>query len=154
MRLTDVINEKWLDAYKLASVYAVAKPFPHIVMEDFINPEILDKVLAEFPDLSKQNGLVKRFNETNQIKLAGIGMGILSPSAMYLTSYLNSDLFLHYLNTVTSITEPLISDPYLEGGGYHEIKTGGLLKVHADFNDHPRLKLDRRLNLLIYLNHN
>ena len=22
-------------------------------------------------------------------------------------------------------------DPYLAGGGYHEIKTGGLLKVHA-----------------------
>ncbi len=29
---------------------------------------------------------------------------------------------------------------------------GGFLKVHADFNWHPKLKLDRRLNVLIYLN--
>ena len=56
------------------------------------------------------------------------------------------------LNELTRIKEPLISDPYLSGGGYHEIKTGGLLKVHADFNKHPKLDLDRRLNLLIYLN--
>ena len=34
----------------------------------------------------------------------------------------------------------------------HSTKTGGYLKVHADFNKHPTLALDRRLNLLIYLN--
>ena len=49
MKLTDVINEKWLDANNLSSAYAIAKPFPHIVMEDFINPEVLEKVLVEFP---------------------------------------------------------------------------------------------------------
>ena len=36
----------------------------------------------------------------------------------------------------------------------HEIKKGGLLKIHSDFNKHPNLKLDRRLNVLIYLNKN
>ena len=36
--------------------------------------------------------------------------------------------------------------------GTGEIERGGLLKVHADFNWHPRLHLDRRLNLLLYLN--
>jgi len=48
----------------------------------------------------------------------------------------------------------LISDPYLSGGGYHEIKQGGVLKIHADFNKHPHINLDRRLNLLVYLNKN
>jgi hypothetical protein len=76
----------------------------------------------------------------------------LTPAALHLNSYLQSDLFLEWLNTLTGIEEPLISDPYLAGGGYHEIKRGGLLKVHADFNKHPKLDLDRRLNMLIYLN--
>ena len=38
------------------------------------------------------------------------------------------------------------------GGGQHEIKAGGLLKIHADFNRHELLGLDRRINVLVYLN--
>ena len=34
----------------------------------------------------------------------------------------------------------------------HLIEPGGFLKIHVDFNWHERLKLDRRLNLLLYLN--
>jgi hypothetical protein len=83
---------------------------------------------------------------------AGTGMGVLSRQAIHLNSYLQSDLFMYWLNQLTGIIEPLIADPYLSGGGYHEIKRGGFLKVHADFNKHPKLDLDRRLNLLIYLN--
>ena len=47
-----------------------------------------------------------------------------------------------------------MSDPYLMGGGLHEIKRGGVLKVHTDFNRHPIFNLDRRINVLIYLNKN
>jgi hypothetical protein len=48
----------------------------------------------------------------------------------------------------------LISDPHFEGGGLHETKRGGHLGVHADFNVHGHLKVERRINLLIYLNEN
>ena len=48
--------------------------------------------------------------------------------------------------------EDLLGDPYYEGGGCHQIKRGGFLKVHADFNKHKRTGLDRRLNVLVYLN--
>ena len=39
-------------------------------------------------------------------------------------------------------------------GGLHEIKQGGVLKIHTDFNKHPTNNLDRRVNLLLYLNKN
>ena len=64
---------------------------------------------------------------------------------------LNGGAFLNFLENLTGITG-LVSDPHLRGGGLHEIRRGGTLGVHADFNLHPRLKLYRRLNLLIYLN--
>ncbi|HWB62556.1 MAG TPA: 2OG-Fe(II) oxygenase, partial [Chitinophagales bacterium] len=48
----------------------------------------------------------------------------------------------------------LVPDPVFEGGGLHQIKPGGYLKVHADFNKHRGTGLDRRLNVLIYLNEN
>ena len=59
--------------------------------------------------------------------------------------------FLKFLESLTGI-EGLISDPYYVGGGIHETKKGGFLKVHTDFNYHKKLKLDRRVNLLLYLN--
>ena len=36
----------------------------------------------------------------------------------------------------------------------HQIVRGGKLAIHADFNTHRRYGLDRRLNLLLYLNKN
>ena len=66
--------------------------------------------------------------------------------------FLNSNNFLQFLQGITSIKEKLVHDPELNGGGLHEIKRGGVLKVHTDFNRHPNLNLDRRINVLIYLN--
>jgi Rps23 Pro-64 3,4-dihydroxylase Tpa1-like proline 4-hydroxylase len=154
MKLSDVINDRYLNPNFFTKSYNSASPFPHIVMKNFIKENILNKVVDEFPDLAKFKNQVKKFNNENEIKLNSQGMQILSPNALHLNSYLNSDLMLSWLNSLTGIKETLISDPYLTGGGYHEIKKGGLLKVHADFNKHPKLDLDRRLNMIIYLNKN
>ena len=48
--------------------------------------------------------------------------------------------------------ENVLDDPDLVGGGLHQILRGGFLDVHVDFNFHPRTKLHRRMNLLIYMN--
>lgn len=60
-------------------------------------------------------------------------------------------MFLKFLEELTGITN-LISDPSFRGGGLHNIYRGGKLGIHADFNKHERYGLDRRLNLLLYLN--
>ena len=59
-----------------------------------------------------------------------------------------------FLQKVTSIKEKILPDPHLSGGGLHEIKRGGVLKIHTDFSKHPFKNLDRRINVLIYLNKN
>ena len=152
MKLIDVLNDKWVDPKAWADSYKSAAPFPHIVMEDFLRADILSGVENEFPNLEREESSVIKYSDGNAIKLASSGMTALKPRAVELTTYLQSDLMLNWLNELTGIKEPLISDPYLSGGGYHEIKTGGFLNVHADFNKHPLVDLDRRLNLLIYLN--
>ena len=65
---------------------------------------------------------------------------------------MNSQEFINFIQDITSIKEPLKADKNLNGGGLHEIKKGGVLKIHTDFNRHPSLDLDRRVNVLIYLN--
>ena len=146
-----VISEKYADPSNLSSQYKSNSPFPHIVLDDFISKDLLNSVSEEFPDLKTLNHKIE-YSDQKEIKFASSGSSELSPSAKVLINFLNSDIFLEYLQRLTGIAEPLISDPYLSGGGYHEIKTGGVLKVHADFNKHPKLDLDRRLNLLLYLN--
>ena len=58
---------------------------------------------------------------------------------------------LMFFEQLTGI-EGLIPDPYYRGGGIHQIENGGKLDVHIDFNQHPKLKLERRLSTIIYLN--
>src|SRR6266436_1022806 len=62
------------------------------------------------------------------------------------------DRYAHARPFAHIVLDGLIPDPYFGGGGLHQIEAGGFLKVHADFNVHPKLKLDRRLNMLVYLN--
>jgi hypothetical protein len=136
-----------LDKYKYE--YQNAYPFPSIYIDDFINPVLLDKVLEEFPDLDKKDIY---YNDPTAKKHASSGDGRFGPYTKMLIEYLNSEEFINFLNHLTGIKEKLIADPYFEGGGFHEIKKGGFLKVHVDFHFHKIMKLDRRLNLLIYLN--
>ena len=72
-------------------------------------------------------------------------------NARWLLYQLNSSVFVNFLEELTGVGG-LIPDPHFEGGGLHQIERGGFLKIHADFNRHPKLNLDRRLNLLLYLN--
>jgi Rps23 Pro-64 3,4-dihydroxylase Tpa1-like proline 4-hydroxylase len=129
--------------------YASAQPFPHFVIDNFFDPELMDQILTEFP----QPGQIKwqSFDNENEIKLASASESSFGPTTRLLLYHMNSITFLEFLSRVTGI-ENLISDPCFEGGGLHQIPRGGKLGVHADFNKHRRFGLDRRLNALIYLN--
>lgn len=63
----------------------------------------------------------------------------------------NGARFLALVRRITGI-DPLYADPALNGGGLHQIRTGGYLNVHTDFNFDPETGRNRRLNLLLYLN--
>src|SRR3989440_8670043 len=137
------------EAKRAHAAYAAAPPFPHIVFDDFFDPALLEEVLAEFPAPGTINW--QRFDNEREIKLASASETRFGPTTRLLLYHLNSITFLEFLSAVTSIPN-LIPDPCFDGGGLHQIVRGGKLAVHADFNKHPRYGLDRRLNVLLYLN--
>ena len=148
-------NNQNLDliAKKQFKTYNKNTPFPSIVIENFFDENYLSQVLSDFPDLSELKTSQKYMNK-NEIKYANNNYANFPDSIKKLFDFLNSDSYLKFLQKLTSINEKLICDPQLNGGGLHEIKKGGVLKVHTDFSRHPSLKLDRRINVLIYLNKN
>jgi hypothetical protein len=136
-------------ADQFGSGYRHADPFPHTVIDDFLPRQLIDDVQAEFPqpdDLEWQ-----RFNSRQERKLASADTERVAPVIKNLLLAFNSATMLTFLEHLTGI-EGLIPDPYFWGGGLHQIERGGHLAVHADFNWHEQLRLDRRLNLLLYLN--
>jgi hypothetical protein len=136
-------------AADLGQSYQQAQPFPHIVVDGLFDTAILEQVIAEFPRVDEP--VWRRHVHRNSLKLSLNQPQHMGPTTRGLLTALNSAAFLGVLETLTGI-DGLIPDPYFEGGGLHQIGPGGFLGIHADFNVHDKLKLDRRLNLLLYLN--
>ena len=157
MNFNDIISKDYCNlellSNSLKKKYLVAEPFPNIEINNFFDPNFLEKILKEFPDLSILEKTNKYINK-NEIKYANNQYDLFPKTIKNFIDFLNSQVFLQFIQNITSIKENLIADKELNGGGLHEIKKGGILKIHTDFNRHPTLDLDRRVNVLIYLNKN
>ncbi|MGB8859307.1 MAG: 2OG-Fe(II) oxygenase [Ilumatobacteraceae bacterium] len=136
-------------AQRLHAGFASAQPFPSVVIDDFVPPEVLDAVLCEFPE--PEAARWQEFDKATEVKLALADTSQMGPVTRNLLAQFNSHAFVCFLEALTGISG-LIPDPHYGGGGLHQIRAGGFLKIHADFNRNERLQLDRRLNVLLYLN--
>ncbi len=133
---------------ELSSSYQSATPFPHAVIDNFLDADALRPLLAEFPSRVGKD----HFDRSQErLKYQFAPWEVEGDALRNLLTQLNSAAFVRFLEKLTGI-KGLIPDPYYEGGGLHETMPGGHLSVHADFNVHGRMKLQRRLNFLLYLN--
>ncbi|HEX6100723.1 MAG TPA: 2OG-Fe(II) oxygenase [Thermoanaerobaculia bacterium] len=138
------------DPNALRTSYRSADPFPHIVLDGLFDDAELAAVLADFPRPDETRWL--EFDSPTEKKLGYYHeRSTISDRVRRFLDAMNGFEMLLWLEALTGI-EGLIPDPYFGGGGLHQIEPGGFLKVHADFNVHPKLKVDRRLNMLTYLN--
>ncbi|MGB6689727.1 MAG: 2OG-Fe(II) oxygenase [Terracidiphilus sp.] len=136
-------------AKEKAEDYKSGRPFPHTYFDDFLPIEAAEEALQDFPEPKVLAWT--EFNDPTQRKLAYNEVEKLPSSLRNVLYFLNSRPMLNFLEILTGI-KGVIPDPYYAGGGLHQIRRGGNLEVHADFNFHPKLKLDRRINVLVYMN--
>lgn len=120
-------------------------PFWHCVFDDFfIDP---DAIANEFP--SADDPCWFRYNNPLEVKQTCNDWHCFKPATYQAFSHLLSHEF---TETVIAMTGSVVSpDIGLHGGGLHQHKHGGKLNVHLDYNIHPKLNLQRRLNLIVYL---
>jgi hypothetical protein len=141
--------------------YRTAKPFPYIVIDNFLPEFLLKSCLNEIKKhdewYSNQEQWIEPF-EVNKFYYPTDTTDMMEfsrklPITNMVTEYMNSEPFLKFLENLTGF-EKLYRDPVMLGGGIHKIKKGGKLSVHIDYNEHPGRKWKRNLNLLLYLNEN
>ncbi|MFI0399511.1 MAG: 2OG-Fe(II) oxygenase [Thiolinea sp.] len=140
------------------NAYIKAQPFPHIVIDGFIEPVLAKHIAGELKALSLDKNQNWRFPkvDTHQDQVLKRGLSDfkkMTPLLRMASDYFNSDSFLVYLQALTGIRQ-LIADPAYVGGGYHQTGRGGKLSIHHDFNVHQihEQRVYRRVNLLVYMN--
>jgi hypothetical protein len=131
--------------------FSAATPFAHCVVDGFFAPDVAAQLAAEFPAYSDPRWFVyqnpledkKALNDWNAF-----------PSLTYrVLQQLNSPDFVAALATHLgcSLGDSLQADSGLHGGGWHIHASGGNLNPHLDYSIHPKLSLQRKLNLIVYL---
>lgn len=128
-----------------ATLTVTPGPFPHLVVDGWWDPDLLDAVLLEFPDPSHPDW--KRYDGDRERKLEG-SQRLWGPRTW--------DLIGEIRKRGPVLAEAFgLPELHMEtvGGGYHLIEPGGLLDVHYDFSRSPRTGRYRALNCLVYLNH-
>ena len=137
---------------ELEEAYNSASPFPHIVIDDFLPADLLDRILDYCTGLVSNEDSVS-FNRNQERFKTSYQPDRLPDDVRLLFYSFNSKPFIRIIENITGI-KGLIPDPYFLGAGIHEIRQGGHLSVHADFNHHKPMDLERRINVLVYLNKN
>jgi Rps23 Pro-64 3,4-dihydroxylase Tpa1-like proline 4-hydroxylase len=125
-------------------------PFNYIIIDDFLEAVVLNSVQDEFPHFDDpvwhvyDNPVEKKktTNNWNQFK----------PATYSLLHYLSSPEFVVEVSKLTGYQ--LHADPGLHGGGLHAHGQSGKLNPHLDYKIHPKLQLERRINLIIYIHPN
>ena len=136
---------------ELNEAHVHADPFPHTVIDDFLPMDVVRHCVEHFPGQLGDSGMA--FDRDQERYKRSFQPDQLSPELQRLFYGFNSLPFIQLVERITGI-KGLIPDPYFQGGGFHETRTGGHLSMHADFNHHKLMNLERRVNVLIYLNEN
>ena len=134
----------------LREQYPHQRPFPFIVLENFLESACAERAMQDFPAANSDQWLhYKHFNEN---KLGLSKLELMPDSIARVIRECSSEEFCEFLSELTGIPG-LMPDPDLDGGGLHQSSRGGFLRVHTDFTTHPKHPhWQRRVNLLVYLN--
>jgi len=135
---------------RLRREYQAAPAYPHIVIDDFLEPDAVKAAMREFPALDPVRW--NNYVHINERKFSNSDPSTWGPTLQRILEELNSPRFVEFVGNLLGV-DNLISDGSLEGGGLHQSPAGGFLNVHADFTVHPHHRnWQRRANLILYLN--
>lgn len=126
-------------------------PFPHMVCENFFPEDEARAIAEEFPQFVRERPW-HTYSNPLEDKLTCNDWNAFGPATYSAFTRLNSPAFVEELRAWFGLKVPLYIDPGLHGGGLHAHAIGGKLNTHLDYVLHPKLRLQRKLNLLVYLN--
>jgi len=147
--LTLLHNRVVQNTEDLRSEFLSNQPFRHVVIEPFLDPAFCAQLIAEFPPFDQSRAMNEHGEPGRNAVHAELPL--LGPAYAQFDRLMSDPDFLALIGRITDIPGVLYDSEYV-GGGTHENLDGQELDTHVDFNYHPRTKLHRRLNLIVFLN--
>jgi 2-oxoglutarate-Fe(II)-dependent oxygenase superfamily protein len=124
-----------------------AKPFPHKIVDNMWSAEMLRTIRDEFPPPADPRWITYPAKEEVGKRAGDSRMW--GPMTKQWFETVKGIDFTSFLEKLTGIYPLTAADI---GGGMHMTGEGGRLEMHVDFNHHPDLPMERRINLLVFLN--
>lgn len=145
------LKELSQNASVIKEAFRSAQPFPHIVIDNFLEPELAYKVKEEFPkpEEMEQHGTNKKVLngfQTNPREVRD------RPALKAMFDFLESEDVRNLLQTICNSETEILCDPEYMGAGLLVAQEGGIHRVHRDRNRHPKNRLYARLVLVLYFN--
>ena len=127
------------------------KVFSYSVVDNFFDIKIAKKLEKEFPDYSDKNLHV--YNNFCEVKKSSNNWNSFSKLTYEVFTILNSEKITNLMSKKLRLSN-IVADPGLHGGGLHMMSNKGKLNPHLDYSRHPKMNLQRKFNLIIFLSNN
>lgn len=152
--LTKIIDEDynifgdWVDHLDIIrDRFLSAKPYEHVIIDNFLNSEYADKLHELFPT---PDSSWYEYKNPIEVKYAYDKIDLLPLELKNYFYYLSAPKFIEIMKKITLIDD-LEYDEYLHGAGLHAHPRYGRLGIHLDYEKHPYTNKERRLNIILYL---
>jgi dTDP-glucose 4,6-dehydratase/UDP-glucose 4,6-dehydratase len=146
-----IIFGNWVNNIsELSEFFINANPFEHIIIPNFLDENFAQLLLDNFPE-DINNELWHKYNNPIEVKYSFDNIEKMPTMFKDFFCLLSQENHIDKIRKLTNIND-LQYDPYLHGAGLHLHPTNGKLHIHLDYEKHPYLSKQRRINVILYLN--
>jgi hypothetical protein len=131
----------------LRNQFLSAKPFEHIIIDNFLEESYAEKLSELFPKL---NDSWHEYKNPIEVKYAFDNINSLPTELKNYFYYLSTNEITDIIKSITTIDD-LQYDEYLHGAGIHLHPRYGRLNIHLDYEKHPYSGKERRLNIILFM---
>jgi len=135
----------WIDKDYKCEEY----PIKHIIINDFLSDSMYDLIKKEYPENIDESWW--KYENPLEVKFTNDKINNYSANIKNLFHSLSNDKVINKVGKIFNI-DNLEYDPYCHGAGLHMMPRNGRLNMHLDYEKHPILNKQRRLNIIMYLN--
>jgi Rps23 Pro-64 3,4-dihydroxylase Tpa1-like proline 4-hydroxylase len=124
-------------------------PIKHIIINNFLNDDVYNLIQQEYPENIDQSWW--KYENPLEVKFTNDKINTYSSNIKNLFYSLSNDKIINKIGKIFNI-DNLEYDPYCHGAGLHIMPRNGRLNMHLDYEKHPIIDKQRRLNIILYLN--